>query len=60
MGDCWREETEIPNLKWVANKLYSEIKPLYQMLHTFVRFKLEKFYKMNFNHGPIPSHLLGE
>lgn len=60
IGECWREETEIPHLKMVASKLYSEVKHLYEMLHTFVRFKLEQFYKMDFNGGPIPSHLLGK
>ncbi len=59
MGECWREESEVPNLKVMANNLYSEVKSLYQMLHTFVRFKLEKFYKIDFKGGSIPSHLLG-
>lgn len=59
MGECWREETEIPNLKSVAINLYLEVRELYELLHAFVRFKLGKFYEIEFPGEMIPSHLLG-
>jgi hypothetical protein len=59
MGQCWREETEIGQLRSVTLKLYSDVKYLYSLLHSFVRFKLEKFYHLPLGNGPIPTHLLG-
>lgn len=59
MGQCWREETEIGDLKELATKLYSDVKYLYSLLHSFVRHKLEKYYRVRFHNGLIPAHLLG-
>ncbi|XP_044746288.1 angiotensin-converting enzyme-like [Coccinella septempunctata] len=60
-GEVWREELETPNLEEVVDRLYSEIEPLYKMLHSVVRYKLyEKFGPSEIDlKGPIPIHLLG-
>lgn len=60
MGQCWRDEMEIGDLRELVTKLYSDVKYLYTLLHAFVRHKLEKFYGMKFQNGLIPSHLLGK
>lgn len=59
MGQCWRNEMEIDGLKELVIKLYTDVKPLYVLLHSFVRHKLEKFYGLKFENGLIPAHLLG-
>ncbi|CAL8109844.1 unnamed protein product [Orchesella dallaii] len=59
MGQCWREETEIGELRQLVTRLYADVKYLYTLLHSFVRHKLEKFYGIRFHQGLIPSHLLG-
>jgi len=59
MGQCWREETEIGDLRQLVIRLYADVKYLYTLLHSFVRHKLEKFYGIRFHQGLIPAHLLG-
>ncbi|ODM97383.1 Angiotensin-converting enzyme [Orchesella cincta] len=59
MGQCWREETEIGELRQLVTRLYADVKYLYTLLHSFVRHKLEKFYGIRFHQGLIPAHLLG-
>jgi len=40
--------------------LYSKVKKLYSLVHAIVRYKLEQFYGIELNGGPIPAHLLGK
>ncbi|CAG7704503.1 unnamed protein product [Allacma fusca] len=58
MGVVWREELETPNLKSLVLKLYSEVKSLYELLHSVVRHKLGVFYQIKLD-STIPAHLLG-
>lgn len=62
MGEAWREEVEIPNLREVVNSLNNDIKPFYELLHGVLRNllwervnKFEPFLK----NETIPAHLLG-
>lgn len=59
-GAMWRDSFQSQNLQKDVEKLWQEVKPLYESLHNYVRVKLKKFYKnAHFTNGLIPSHLLG-
>lgn len=62
MGEAWRQEVEIPNLREVVNSLNKDIKPFYELLHGVLRNllweRVHKFEPFSKN-GTIPAHLLG-
>ena len=43
----------------IAEKLWLDLKPFYEELHAYVRFKLTKKYPEVKDGEPIPAHLLG-
>ncbi|KAJ8307536.1 hypothetical protein KUTeg_015620 [Tegillarca granosa] len=53
------------NLKNQFQNLWRELKPMYQLLHAFVRKRLKSFYRNKYpgyifpDDGTIPAHLLG-
>ncbi|MBI3200193.1 MAG: M2 family metallopeptidase [Myxococcales bacterium] len=63
MADIWKGGYDMSSAEFEAemNRLWTEVKPLYEKLHCFVRARLQK------QHGtdkvkagaPIPAHLLG-
>lgn len=62
MGEAWRDEVEIPNLREVVNSLNKDVKPFYELLHGVLRnllwdrmHEFEPFLK----NETIPAHLLG-
>lgn len=56
----WREAYEDPNFVANVDKMWSQVEPLYNELHTYVRRKLQKIYgKMDKESEMIPAHLLG-
>lgn len=61
MSQIWQEELEIPNLEELVEEFYNEVKPLYLLLHAFIRHILSIKYGPNVvdPKGPIPVHLLG-
>ncbi|KAL1132116.1 hypothetical protein AAG570_010074 [Ranatra chinensis] len=61
MGECWREELEIPDLEQFVEQLYAEISPLHRLLHAFVRHKLSQMYGRELvdPNTTMPAHLLG-
>jgi peptidyl-dipeptidase A len=63
LGDGWRAGYDMPPDAFEADveRLWSEVKPLYQDLHCYVRAKLRKKYgeQLIGKHSPIPAHLLG-
>ncbi|XP_050074546.1 angiotensin-converting enzyme-like [Anopheles maculipalpis] len=63
VGECWREELEIPELRLLVDRLWHEVKPFYQKLHTvvrhFVRAKYPRETSSIDSDGLIPAHLLG-
>uniref|UniRef100_A0A182QPM5 Angiotensin-converting enzyme n=1 Tax=Anopheles farauti TaxID=69004 RepID=A0A182QPM5_9DIPT len=63
VGECWREELEIPELRLLVDRLWNEVKPLYRKLHTvvrhFVRLKYPAEAASIDADGLIPAHLLG-
>lgn len=60
-GDMWRYMYEDENFIDTVERLWTEIKPLYNELHTYVRLKLKKFYKdsLKLSDNGIPAHVLG-
>ena len=46
-------------LESIAEALWLDLKPFYEELHAYVRFKLRKRYPGMKEKGPIPAHLLG-
>lgn len=57
----WRESYEDDNFVENVDKMWSQVKPLYDELHTYVRRKLLKIYdkQMDKNSDLIPAHVLG-
>ena len=61
-GEYWRSVYETPTFQTDLENLLDELKPLYSLLHAYVRKQLMKQYGAeNFpRSGHIPAHLLGE
>ncbi|MCC6901632.1 MAG: M2 family metallopeptidase [Polyangiaceae bacterium] len=63
MADIWKGGYDMSSAEFEAemNRLWTEVKPLYEKLHCFVRARLQKQYgtdKVKAG-APIPAHLLG-
>ena len=59
-GDYLRSSYEVGDqLESKVEKLWSDLKPLFDELHAYVRFKLSKKYSQVKDGEPIPAHLLG-
>jgi peptidyl-dipeptidase A len=63
MGALWRSGYDMTPEEFEADveRLWGQVKPLYDELHCYVRGKLQKRYgkeKIK-DHAPIPAHLLG-
>ena len=63
VASMWKSGYDMPEDAFTAqtDKLWSQVKPLYDQLHCYTRRKLNKTYgdKIVSKTGPIPSHLLG-
>jgi peptidyl-dipeptidase A len=63
MGDMWRAGYDMPpeQFEKETDRLWQQVKPLYDDLHCYVRAQLQKTYgKDKVPEGkPIPAHLLG-
>jgi peptidyl-dipeptidase A len=59
----WRMKYEMPPEQFAAelDRLWSQVRPLYESLHCYVRAKLNQKYGDSVvpENGPIPAHLLG-
>jgi len=61
-GAMWRSKYDMPPDEFAKelDRLYGQIKPLYESLHAYARKRLrEKYGEMAPKDGPIPAHLLG-
>lgn len=63
VGALWRSSYDMPASAFEADveRLWKDVKPLYELLHCYVRTKLQRQYgkaKVP-DHSPIPAHLLG-
>lgn len=57
----WREAYEDDQLIEKVDKLWDEVKPLYDELHKYVRYQLRELYgdKIERKSEFLPAHLLG-
>jgi peptidyl-dipeptidase A len=62
-GALWRSMYDMPpdQLTKETDRLWEQLRPLYESLHAYVRGQLAKKYGKDLvpAHGPIPAHLLG-
>jgi peptidyl-dipeptidase A len=62
-GTMWRSQYDMPPEAFSAEmeRLWQQVKPLYDSLHTYTRYKLRQTYGPDVVplDGPIPSHLFG-
>ncbi|MGV7211478.1 M2 family metallopeptidase [Oxalobacteraceae bacterium A2-2] len=62
-GALWRSLYDMPPEAFAAEmeRLWQQVQPLYQSLHTYTRYKLRQTYGPDVVPltGPIPSHLFG-
>jgi peptidyl-dipeptidase A len=62
-GALWRSNYDMPpdDLTKETDRLWEQLRPLYESLHAYVRGQLRKKYGNEIlpAHGPIPAHLLG-
>jgi peptidyl-dipeptidase A len=63
MSEIWKGgyDMSAPEFEQEMARLWTEVRPLYEKLHCFVRTRLRKVYgedKIG-KHAPIPAHLLG-
>jgi peptidyl-dipeptidase A len=63
VASIWKSGYDMPEDEFAAqtDKLWNQVKPLYDQLHCYTRRKLNQSYgdKVVSKTGPIPSHLLG-
>jgi peptidyl-dipeptidase A len=63
VGALWRSNYDMPPDAFAAemDRLWNQVKPLYDSLHCYVRTNLSKKYGADVvpPNGPIPAHLLG-
>ncbi len=63
LGDLWRSAYDMPpaDFEQETERIWAQVKPLYEALHCYVRGKLQDVYgKQRIpDGGPIPAHLLG-
>ncbi len=62
-GALWRSGYDMPPEAFAAEmeRLWQQVKPLYDSLHTYTRYKLRQAYGAELvpAEGPIPAHLFG-
>ena len=61
-GAYWRSWYESDTFRQDCERLWIEVRPLYEQLHAYVRRKLQERYPTGTfpAEGHIPAHLLGE
>ena len=63
MGALWRSKYDMPadDFARELDRLWTQVRPLYESLHAYVRWKLREKYGPDVvpERGPIPAHLLG-
>ncbi|ENN78629.1 hypothetical protein YQE_04908, partial [Dendroctonus ponderosae] len=60
-ADYWSFLFESPALEFYLEDAWMEIKPLYELLHAYVRRRLREYYgpERISRQAPLPSHILG-
>ncbi|XP_033249765.1 angiotensin-converting enzyme-like [Drosophila miranda] len=60
-AELWLDEYEDDTFEQQLDNIFAEIRPLYEQIHGYVRYRLRKYYghEVVSENGPIPMHLLG-
>lgn len=60
-GEMWRNTFEDDDFLDTVDRLWKEVKPLYKILHRYVRVKLKDFYQNDIEteEEMLPGHVLG-
>ncbi|XP_055703500.1 angiotensin-converting enzyme-like isoform X2 [Phlebotomus papatasi] len=60
-AESWLDEYEDETFEAQLENIFNQIRPLYEQLHAYVRFKLGEKYGRDIvpEKGPIPMHVLG-
>ncbi|XP_068150839.1 angiotensin-converting enzyme [Drosophila tropicalis] len=60
-AELWLDEYEDATFEQQLEDIFAEIRPLYEQVHGYVRYRLRKYYgdEVVSEKGPIPMHLLG-
>lgn len=60
-AELWLDEYEDETIEKQLEDIFAEIRPLYEQVHGYVRYRLRQFYgdEVVSETGPIPMHLLG-
>lgn len=59
-GAMWRDRYEYSNLVELVDQLWSEVEPLYNELHRYVRYQLSDLYSQINKADPLlPAHVFG-
>uniref|UniRef100_A0A1L8EGI7 Angiotensin-converting enzyme n=1 Tax=Haematobia irritans TaxID=7368 RepID=A0A1L8EGI7_HAEIR len=60
-AEVWLDEYEDTTFENQLEAIFEDIKPLYDQVHGYVRYRLNKFYgdEVVSKTGPLPMHLLG-
>lgn len=55
------DDDQVSDIRDQVEELWQQMKPFYQQLHAYVRYKLRQVYGDDVvsENGPIPAHLLG-
>lgn len=61
-GEMWRESYEDDNFVANVDKMWSQVEPLYDELHKYVKRKLAGIYSKDMSDSDemIPAHVLGK
>jgi peptidyl-dipeptidase A len=63
LGDLWRSAYDLPpaDFEKETDRIWAQVKPLYEALHCYVRAKLQGVYGKDHipDKGPIPANVLG-
>lgn len=57
--EYWESLCEIPGGYEKAYELWSQIKPLYERLHSFIKDRLNVYHGFDVTYNITPSYLLG-
>lgn len=56
----WWRRYESPTFQADCEALWQQVKPVYEELHAYVRYKLRQQYSQIGENDPIPAQLFGE
>ena len=59
MGDFWLLHYESETFREEVATMWNTVRPLFEELHAYVRYRLRETYPQIQPNAPIPAHVLG-